>query len=261
MKKIAALLAVMLVVLMSVTAMAEGSLNDKLAGLLNAAESTGTDAPAAQEAAPAAGSNVGLDVAIDDAFFEKVRSSAFLYEGKYSKEMNVFVELKNVSGKTLYPDDATVTILDASGNELGVEDYAYVYPKMVENGGSFFVWEWIYSPDYELSSVGSFAVKVESETDSYTEYAKVDATGSVADGIVAAKVANTTDAPMYGISTVMVITGENGEILDVCQASTGNAIGIEPGSTMVLRSNATDHANDEYLTGGDVTVYALYELD
>ncbi len=40
---------------------------------------------------------------IEDPFFQKVRSSTYLTEDKYSREANVMIEVKNVSGRTLYP--------------------------------------------------------------------------------------------------------------------------------------------------------------
>ena len=44
-----------------------------------------------------------------------MRSSAYLTEDKYSKEANVMIEVKNVSGRTLYPRSATVSALNAGG--------------------------------------------------------------------------------------------------------------------------------------------------
>ena len=66
---------------------------------------------------------------------------------------------------------------------------------------------------------------------------------------------------IYGIDAVVVIEDADGNLLDISEIGTGNAIGTFPGSTMILRANARDYANDTSLSEGNVTVYALHELD
>ena len=60
---------------------------------------------------------------------------------------------------------------------------------------------------------------------------------------------------------MIAIDNDEGTLLDVCEVGTGNAAGVFPGSTLILRANARDYANDTYLDEGNATVYALYELD
>lgn len=60
--------------------------------------------------------------------FQKVRSSAYLTEDKYSKEANVMIEVKNVSGRTLYPRGATVSALNAAGEVVEEESYSNCAP-------------------------------------------------------------------------------------------------------------------------------------
>ena len=217
------------------------------------------------EAEPAAQSedegSYGQPITIEDPFFQKVRSSAFLTEDKYSRDANVMIELKNVSGKTLYPRSATIVALNAAGEVLEEETYSNCGPDMVEDGGSLFVWDRFYNMDTQLADIASFKVTIETETSSYTEYQKIDAQGVVMDGIVYALVENTLDTDIYGIDAVVAIEDADGNLLDISEIGTGNAIGTFPGSTMILRANARDYANDTSLSEGNVTVYALHELD
>lgn len=73
-------------------------------------------------------SSYGKPVKIEDPFFQKVRSSAYLTEDKYSKEANVMIEVKNVSGRTLYPRSATVSALNAAGEVVEEESYSNCAP-------------------------------------------------------------------------------------------------------------------------------------
>ena len=236
------------------------SLKDFTGRLKNSAvqEQTAQPEPATQSEDD---NSFGQPVKIDDPFFEKVRSSAFVREDKYSKEANVMIEVKNVSGRTLYPRSATVSALNAAGEVVEEETYSNCAPDMVENGDSMFVWDWFYGFDTPIEEIASFAVTVETETSSYTEYQKIDAQGVVMDGIVYALVENTLDTDIYGIDAVVVIEDADGNLLDISEIGTGNAIGTFPGSTMILRANARDYANDTSLSEGNVTVYALHELD
>ena len=52
--------------------------------------------------------NYGLDVWVNDPLYQKVRSSVYLNKDTYFSTAYVMIELKNISGMTLYPDDATV---------------------------------------------------------------------------------------------------------------------------------------------------------
>ena len=206
-------------------------------------------------------SSYGKPVKIEDPFFQKVRSSAYLTEDKYSKEANVMIEVKNVSGRTLYPRSATVSALNAAGEVVEEESYSNCAPDMVEDGESMFVWEWFYGFETPIDEIAGFAVTVESETSTYTEYQKIDAQGMMMDGVAYALVENTLDTDIYGVSAVIAVDDDEGRLLDVCRVSTGNATGIFPGSTMILRATVQDYENDTPLEGGNATVYALHELD
>lgn len=203
----------------------------------------------------------GKPVKLDDPFFEKVRSSAYLTEDKYSRDANVMIEVKNVSGRTLYPRKASIVALNAAGEVVEEETYSSCGPEMVENGGSLFIWDRFYGMDTPLDEIASFAVTVETETSSYTDYQTLEAQGVVMDGIVYALVENKLDTDIYGIDAVAVIEDADGRLLDISEIGTGNAVGVFPGSTMILRANARDYANDTSLDEGSVTVYATHELD
>lgn len=265
MKKLICLfVAVMMMVVVMTSATAESALNDFSSRLLQkAAGQSAADAEPAAEpaAAPVEDNSFGTKVTIDDAFFAKVRSSAYLREDKYATEANVMIELKNVSGKTLYPDDATITAYNEAGEVLAEETYAYVGPEMVADGDSLFVWDWFYDSIENIADVSYFAVTVEAETDSYNTYEKIDAQAIVSDGIAYALVENTTENDIYGIDVTVSIENADGVLLDVVEVTTGNTVGIFPGSTMILRDNAEDYANDGYLSEGIATAHALYELD
>ena len=81
------------------------------------------------------------------------------------------------------------------------------------------------------------------------------------DSIAYALVENTLDTDIYGVSAVIAVDDDEGRLLDVCRVSTGNATGIFPGSTMILRATVRDYENDTTLESGNATVYALHELD
>ena len=106
------------------------------------------------------GVSYGPSVKVDDPFFKKVRSSAYVMEDKYSKEANVMIELKNVSGRTLYPDTASIAAYTADGKLLEEETYSSIGPKMVVDGGSLYVWDWFYSFDYATTDIGYYVVKI-----------------------------------------------------------------------------------------------------
>lgn len=53
---------------------------------------------------------------------------------------------------------------------------------MVEDGESMFIWDWFYGFETPIDEIAGFAVTVESETSTYTEYQKIDAQGMMMDG-------------------------------------------------------------------------------
>lgn len=203
----------------------------------------------------------GPAVRINDPFYTKVRSSAYLYETDYSKEANVMIELKNASGRALYPGNVSITAYNAAGEVIKEEKYASCAPDMVENGGSLFVWDWFYGFEVPMTDISYFEVKIESDTSSYNEYAKLDGQALVSDGIAYALVENTTDVDIYGISATIVMENDEGTLLDVAEVAVGNTCGIFPGSVMVLRDNAEDHANGKKLMEANATAYVIYRLD
>lgn len=203
----------------------------------------------------------GPALRINDPFYQKVRSSAYLLEDKYSREANVMIELKNVSGRTLYPDNAVITAYNAAGEVLDEETYSSYGPEMVENGDSLFIWDWFYGIEAPIAEIAYFEVKIESDTSSYTNYAKIEGQALVSEGIAYVLVENTKEEDIYGVQSVAVFENAEGVLLDVCEISTGNAIGIFPGSTMVQRANVKDYAADAALMEGIATAYVLYELD
>ena len=207
------------------------------------------------------GLSYGPALRINDPFFEKIRSSAYLREDKYSREANVMIELKNVSGRTLYPGTASISAYNAAGNLIDEETYSSCGPEMVADGESLYIWDWFYGMDVPISEISYFEVKIETETSSYTDYEKIEGQALVSDGIAYALVENTTDNDIYGLSATIAIENENGTLLDVCSISTGNTSGIFPGSVMILRDNAQDYANDAALQEGVATVSVLYQLD
>ena len=177
MKKMMCILLAMLLIAASCFALAEEKtsaldvmqkLKQNAAGKLgkkSAPAETAQEAPT-QEAAPVQSANVGPEVRFDDPFYESLRTAAYLHEDKYSKEGNVFIELRNVSGRTLYPDTATVTAYKADGTLLEEETYSTIAPDIVPNGEKVYVWDWFYNFDYALADVGYYVVTLESETDS-----------------------------------------------------------------------------------------------
>lgn len=263
-KWISLLLAAVLVMGMSTLANAEEkkSLSDFSSRLLKkAATEDAADAGTEQETAQQDKTSFGTPVYVSDPFFEKVRSSAYLNEDKYSKEANVMIELKNVSGRTLYPSEASIAAYNVAGEVLDEETYSSVAPDMVADGESLYVWDWFYNFPAELSEIDHFEVTIETETSSYRTYAKIEGEAMVSDGIAFALVENTTEEDIYGLRATVCIENEDGVLQDICDVSTGNAIGIFPGSVMILRSNARDYANDGGLAEGIATVSALYQVD
>ena len=237
----------------------KSSLSDfssRLQGKSNAQTET-AEASAAEDD----GMSYGPSVKIDDPFFKKVRSSAYVVEDKYSKEANVMIELKNVSGRTLYPDTASIAAYTADGKLLEEETYSSMGPEMVVDGGSLYVWDWFYNFDYATTDIGYYVVKIESETSSYTTYEQIGGEALVSDGIAYALVENKSDYDIYGVSATICIENNEGTLLDVCDVSTGNAVGIFPGSVMILRDNAKDYQNDSYLTEAKATAIVLHEID
>lgn len=237
----------------------KNSLSDFSSRLQKGAEQTETVSNVNQ------GENDGLSYGpalyINDPFFEKVRSSAYLNEDKYSREANVMIELKNISGRTLYPGNASISAYNAAGELIDQETYSSCGPEMVANGDSLYVWDWFYGLDVPVSEISYFEVKIETETSSYKNYEKIAGQALVSDGIAYALIENTTENDIYGLSATIAIENENGTLLDVCDISTGNASGIFPGSVMILRDNAKDYANDTYLKEGIATVSVLHQLD
>jgi len=207
------------------------------------------------------GTSYGPAVRNEDPFFEKVQSAAYLREDKYSKEMNVFIELKNTSGRALYPSKASIEVYDAAGNMLEEKTYASVGPDMVNNGDSLYIWEWFYGPDYALESVSYFVAKVETETSSYREFENIEGQALVDSGIAYALIENTTDSDIYGVCVLVAVKNDEGRLLDVCEVSTGNAVGVFPQSVMILRGNVEDHEKNEPLTGGNAVVQAIHQID
>lgn len=258
MKRYCALMMAMFLVCMSISGIAESSLNDFANRLKKAAEPV-------NEVVELSGETDGLSfgpvIRSNDPFFEKVRSSAYLYEGKYSKKINVMIELKNKSGRTLYPGTATVSAYSESGAVLEERKYSSVGPAMVKDGESLFIWEQFYSPEYELSEVSYFTAAVETETSSYRNYETIKGEALADSGIAYALVQNNTENDIYGVSAVVAVENEEKTLLDVCKIETGNGVGIFPGSVMILRGNIADHANDAPLVTGAAAAYVLYQLD
>ena len=159
MKKMICMLLALALLAVSCCAMAEGKssamdlmqkLKENAAGKLSVGKQE--TAPAEQTAdwleAPAASANVGPEVRFEDPFYENLRTAAYLHEDKYSKEGNVFIELRNVSGRTLYPDTAKIAAYKADGTLLEEETYSNIAPDIVPNGEKVYVWDWFYNFDY-----------------------------------------------------------------------------------------------------------------
>ena len=218
-------------------------------------------APAEEDAPEETDNSFGPAVRADDPFFKKIRSSAYLNETDYSREANVMIELQNVSGRTLYPDEVSIIAYDAAGTVIDEETYSSYGPDMVGNGESLFIWDWFYGFDRPVAEISYFEVKVESETSSYSEYAKIDGEALVSEGVAYAVVENATENDIYGVSATIVMENDEGTLLDVTEITTGNTCGIFPGSVMVLRDNASDYANDSALAAGKAAAYVLYRLD
>ena len=220
------------------------------------------EAPAAAPAevpAAAEGKNVGPEVGIDSAEFAKVRSSAYLNETSYTKEANVMIELKNISGKTLYPDDVSVIAYNAAGEVIEEETYSDCGPKKVENGGSLFVWEWFYGFDAPIEEISCFEVKITSETEAWNDYMPIAGEAFVENGAAYVLVKNTTDSPVFDVEATVVMEGEEGQLLDVTSVGSYQC-GVTPGSEMIMRSTASDYANDGPLMGANAAAYVQYKL-
>lgn len=247
----------------TMTAMAEAGskLGDFSNRLKKNAEAAAAAAVQTETPAEEADNSFGPAVRVSDPFFAKVRSSAYLHETEYSREANVMIELKNVSGRTLYPDDVSITAYNAAGEVIEEETYSSYGPDMVDNGESLFVWDWFYGFDVPVAEISYFEVKIESETSSYNEYAKIDGQALVSEGIAYALVENTLENDIYGLSATIVMENNDGTLLDVAEVSVGNTCGIFPGSVMVLRDNAEDYVNDGKLLEANATVHVLYRLD
>lgn len=203
----------------------------------------------------------GPAVRINDPFYEKVRSSAYLHETDYSREANVMIELKNISGRTLYPDDVSVTAYNAAGDVIEEETYASFGPDMVDNGGSLFIWDWFYGFEVSVAEISHFEVKIESETSSYNEYAAIDGQALVNEGIAYALVENTTESDIYGVNATIVMENSEGTLLDIARVSCSSTVGLFPGSVLILRNNAKDYANDGKLMEANAVAHVLYMLD
>ncbi|MBR5287186.1 MAG: hypothetical protein IKU34_01180 [Clostridia bacterium] len=261
-KLICMMLVLTLIAGMTAVACAENNkLSDFANRLKKAAQQQTAQETEAEPAQEQADVSYGPALRTNDPFYQKVRSSAYLQEDKYSKEANVMIELKNVSGRTLYPNKATVTAYNADGAVIKEQNYSSYGPDMVGNGESLFIWEWFYGFDVPIADIAYFDVVIESETSSYTEYAKIDGQAFVSDGIAYALVENTTDADIYGIQSVIVVENADGVLLDVRDISGLTSNGIFPGSTLVQRQTVKDYANDKSLMEGNATAYVLYELD
>lgn len=259
MKKLICMLLV-LTLCMSMTAVA-GAAGKNSMDLFNAImQTSGGKTDSAAETAQGSSADFGVPVNIDDPFYEKVRSSSFVRK-EYSMEADVFIELKNVSGKTLYPDDATLRMYDVDGNLIEEETYCYVYPSVVEDGATFFVWEWFYNFEATVDQVAYFEVEVETDTSSYYDYHTTTASAYVDDGVMSTEVTNTTDTNIHSIDAVITVENDEGVLMDVGHVSVGNAIAITPGSTMVLMTSAEDYMNDGYLDSGNAAAYVTYQID
>jgi len=212
------------------------------------------------EAAPAEahvqeeGKSVGPEVKVDSAEFEKVRSSAYLHETEYSREANVMIELKNVSGRTLYPDDVSITAYNAAGEVVAEETYSSCGPDMVEPGESLFVWDWFYGFDVPMSEIADFEVKLTAEDSTYYSYAPMAAEAYVEDGWAYAVIENATDSTIFEMTATIVMENESGVLLDVTDVE-NYFVGVMPGGRILLRNTAEDYANDSRLTGAKATAF------
>lgn len=254
-KLISQLLVVSMMMLAAVACADSTNLSEFADRLMKAAEGseTETNEPVYRDYGP--------EMRTNDAFFEKVRSSAYLREDKYSKSANVMMELKNTSGRTLYPQDVSIAACNANGDVLAEKSYANYGPDAVNDGEKLFVWANFYSLDVALSDISYFEVTIESKTSSYRTYASIDSQALVLNGLAYALVENTLNTDIYGLDATIVVENDNGQLLDVCESYVGTAAGIIPGSTMILRDNAKDYANDTALATGNATAYVTYQLD
>ena len=258
MKRYYALMLAVLLVCMAMTGVAESSLSDFANRLKKPMEPV---KEVVQQPGESDGLSFGPVVRNNDPFFEKIRSSAYLYEGKYSKKMNVMIELKNKSGRTLYPDTAKVSACNVNGDVLEERTYSSVGPAMVKDGESLFIWTQFYSPEYELADVSYFTAEVETETSSYRSYETIKAEALADSGIAYALVQNNTENDIYGVCAIVSVENEEGTLLDIAEIETGNSVGIFPESVMILRDNITDYTNDAPLATGKAVAYVIYQLD
>lgn len=263
-KLISVTLVLMILMCMAGVAFADnGSALSDFASRLKKAAEVGSGETAVQEAVQEEESEALREVKVrmEDSFYEKVRSSVFLKESDYASEANVLLEVKNVSGRTLYPENITIAAYDASGRLIEEQPYASFGPAMVENGASLFVWEWFYGFNAPIADVAYFEVLVESGTNAYVEYAKIDAQAEVEDGYAYALIENTLDTTIFGFEVTTVVENAEGELLNVNNSYVGSDVGVRPGSTLVLREYAEDFMNDSYLNEGVATAYVLYQKD
>ena len=225
--------------------------------LISDMEQAAAQTEASNTAPASASNNYGPEIRINNPEFTKVRSSAFLNETPYTKEANVMIELKNVSGQTLYPDSVSVIAYNASGKVVKEEIYSNYGPDMVEAGESLFVWDWFYN--VPVADISYFEVKMTTETSSYYEHFPIAGEAYVSKGKAYALVKNTTDSPLFEIKTTIVMENANGVLLDVQEAES-YFIGITPGSEMIARTNAMDYVNDGKLTEAKASAYVQYKV-
>ena len=77
-----------LVLVASMTAVAGAESANKLGDFANRLKKAAQQQAGTEEAAPAAIECIGPEMRINDPFYEKVTSSVYLFENKYSKEAN-----------------------------------------------------------------------------------------------------------------------------------------------------------------------------
>jgi len=240
----------------TMTAMAEAGskLGDFSNRLKKNAEAAAAAAVQTETPAEEADNSFGPAVRVSDPFFAKVRSSAYLHETEYSREANVMIELKNVSGRTLYPDDVSITAYNAAGEVVAEETYSSCGPDMVEPGESLFVWDWFYGFDVPMSEIADFEVKLTAEDSTYYSYAPMAAEAYVEDGWAYAVIENATDSTIFEMTATIVMENESGVLLDVTDVE-NYFVGVMPGGRILLRNTAEDYANDSRLTGAKATAF------
>ena len=202
----------------------------------------------------------GSEVRIDDPFYEVVRSSTFFRKSSYSQEADVLIELKNVSGRTLYPDMVSVVACAADGTVIDEDVYAGHGPHKLEANKSMFVSAWLFDFEESADKISYFSVTVDSETHPIFEYAPTGADVSLKENAVYVQVENTTKTDIYDISAVVVLEDEEGTLKGVYTPTGGNSC-ILPGERLVLRNDLWDYSMDGSLDERFLSVYAEYMLD